>query len=48
MFNKADLIYSICSVIRKNRDNLLNDIVSYHDDPVRFMRRIRMLSQLYL
>lgn len=48
MFDKADLIYRICSEIRKNRDNLVNDIVSYHDDSVRFMRRVRMLSQLDL
>lgn len=44
--DKSKLIYEICSMIRQRRDYLIHDMVSYHEDPVRFKRRIRLLSQL--
>lgn len=47
-FNKADLMYNACSFIREARDKLIGDLVSYHDDSVRFMRRARLISQLDL
>lgn len=44
--DKSKLIYEICTIIRKRRDYLIHDMVAYHEDPVRFKRRIRLLSQL--
>lgn len=45
-FEKTDLLYFTCSLIREQKDSLLADAISYHEDPVRFKRRIRLISQL--
>jgi hypothetical protein len=45
-FYKTRLIYQISQYIADHRQTLLEDLVAYSKDPVRYSRRIRMLTQL--
>ena len=45
-FYKTRLIYQISQYIADQRQGLLEDLVAYCKDPVRYRRRIRMLTQL--
>ena len=45
-FYKTRLIYQISQYIATQRLGLLEDLVAYSKDPVRYQRRIRMLVQL--
>lgn len=45
-FNKTKLLFDVCNYITSKKDSLLGDFVTYHDDPVRYMRRARLISQL--
>jgi hypothetical protein len=45
-FYKTRLIYKSLTLITEKRTELLQDLVAYTTDPVRYARRIRMLTQL--
>jgi hypothetical protein len=45
-FDRTRVIYEISAFIRDQRSLLLDDLVAYTKDPVRYKRRIRMLVQL--
>jgi hypothetical protein len=45
-FYKTRLIYKISNLIIEKRTKLLQDLVAYTNDPVRYARRIQMLKQL--
>jgi hypothetical protein len=45
-FYKTKLIYQISQHIAEQRQTLLEDLVAYSKDPVRYKRRMRMLIQL--
>lgn len=45
-FAKTKLIFDLCNYISEKRNSLLEDLVAYTEDPVRYSRRIRMLKQL--
>jgi len=46
VFYRTRLIFKISTYIQKNRSKLLEDLVAYTKDPVRYKRRLRMLIQL--
>lgn len=46
IFTKTKLIFDICNYIATKRNRLLEDLVAYSNDPVRFNRRIRLLKHL--
>jgi hypothetical protein len=46
IFAKTKLIFDICNYITIKRNRLLEDLVAYSNDPVRFNRRIRLLKHL--
>jgi hypothetical protein len=43
---KSKLIYEVVAFIGERRKLLLNDLIAYAKDPVRYKRRMRMLIQL--
>lgn len=45
-FIKSKLIYDIVTHMHEERKKLLEDLVAYTNDPVRYKRRMRMLIQL--
>lgn len=45
-FYKTRLIFNTCNYIATKRQTLLQDLVAYTNDPVRYMRRVRLLVQL--
>jgi len=45
-FYKTKLIYKSSTLIIEKRTELLQDLVAYTNDPIRYARRIRMLIQL--
>ena len=45
-FAKTKLIYDIVNVIAVKRHELVEDLVAYTNDPVRYQRRLRMLLNL--
>lgn len=45
-FYRTSLVFKISAYIQKKRTTLLEDLVAYTNDPVRYKRRIRMLIQL--
>jgi len=46
VFYRTRLIFKISTYIQKNRSKLLEDLVAYTKDSVRYKRRLRMLIQL--
>lgn len=45
-FYKTRLIYQATNLIAEHQQSLLQELVAYSGDPVRYMRRTRMLIQL--
>jgi hypothetical protein len=45
-FSKLHLLYKITMYISDSRQQLLKDLISYVDDPVRYKRRMNFLIQL--
>lgn len=45
-FYKTRLAFKISTYIQQARVSLLEDLVAYTNDPVRYKRRLRMLIQL--
>jgi hypothetical protein len=45
-FDKLRLVYKIVMHISDTRQQILKDLISYADDPVRYQRRLRFLTQL--
>lgn len=45
-FYKTRLIYKVLDIISIERDTLKRDLVAYSNDPVRYARRLRMLTNL--
>lgn len=45
-FHKTRLVYQVLTLISQARHKLLEDLVAYSNDPVRFMRRLRILQNL--
>jgi hypothetical protein len=45
-FYKTRLIYQSLTLASEKRTELLQDLVAYTADPVRYARRIRMITQL--
>jgi hypothetical protein len=45
-FSKLNLLYKIIMHISDTRQQLLKELISYVDDPVRYKRRMRFLTQL--
>ncbi len=45
-FAKTKLIFDLSNYIATKRNGLLEDLVAYTEDPVRYGRRIRLLRQL--
>lgn len=45
-FAKTKLVVDVCNYIADKRQHLLEDLVAYTEDPVRYKRRLRLLRQL--
>jgi len=45
-FYKVKLIYQVSNYISEKRTQLLGDLVSYTNDPIRSTRRLRMIINL--
>jgi hypothetical protein len=45
-FYKTRLVYKVLDLINTERDILKRDLVAYSNDPVRYARRFRMLTNL--
>jgi hypothetical protein len=45
-FYKTKTVYQVLEIINAERESLKSDLVAYSNDPVRFMRRFRMLINL--
>jgi hypothetical protein len=45
-FYKTKTVYQVLELINAERESLKSDLVAYSNDPVRFMRRFRMLINL--
>jgi hypothetical protein len=45
-FYKTRLVFKLSTYIQEARASLLEDLVAYTNDPIRYKRRLRMLIQL--
>lgn len=45
-FYKTKAAYQILDIISNERESLKSELVAYSNDPVRYARRFRMLTQL--
>ena len=45
-FYKTKLVYNVLDHINSEREKLKSDLVAYSNDPVRYSRRFRMLTNL--